>query len=619
VRLRRALEPGAAALVAAALVGGVPHARAHDPASGAAVHVTADPPQLVLGRDAGAELRIAAPEDAEDVAVSANAGRVEDVKRLPAGGWAARWIAPATRVPLVAIVGAVARTPRGAVDGWIAIPCSGQADARVRAAPGAEIELAVAGRRFGPRTAGSDGLAVIPIVVPPGVREAHHGFKPIDLKVPETPLLHAALDRAAVHADRTERVRVFAWVVAPHGAARRGDAPALEATRGTVATVERRPGEFEATWTLPPGRAGEERVVVRLASSPASRTVLRLDALAGPPAVVAVSLDRAGVVAGAEDGAAVTVRALDAGGNPVAAALALEADGAELSDVRQPEPGVLLARLRAPASLHGRTGAVLRASAPSAGISGTRTLPLLPGPPARVRLDAPPGAVRSGTTAVLAASVSDAGGNPVASEPALSVDRGKVVRVEGAAPGVWRVTWAAPPVDAPSRARIAATLGPLRATAEPVLLPPRPGMVLSASAGGASDLRGRFAGARGGAALDLPAVPDRALPLGVELAWRLELEAASLGDGPGVAILAGGSAARVLGPKVVMRASATGGALAAGGTVAPAGRLALDAGLERRGIAPFVEVALLGATEGAPGAFAAMTASIGIRSGVERR
>ena len=38
----------------------------------------------------------------------------------------------------------------------------GLGHAVVRAAPGAEISLTIGGRRFGPRTAGSDGLAVIP-------------------------------------------------------------------------------------------------------------------------------------------------------------------------------------------------------------------------------------------------------------------------------------------------------------------------------------------------------------------------------------------------------------------------------------------------------------------------
>ncbi len=620
MRHRRAPDRGVTcALVLAALAGAAPAAvRAHDPAAGPPLQVVAEPAQLVLGRDPGADLRIAVPDDVEDLSVTASAGRIEDVKRLPAGGLSARFVAPAGRVPQVAIVAAVGRTPRGVVDGWVAIPCSGQADARVRATPGSEISLNIGGRRFGPRVAGTDGLAVIPIVVPPGVREAHHGFKPIDLGVPETPLLHAVLERSSVLADRTERVRVLAWVVAPHGAARRGDAPVFEPSRGSVAVFERQPGEIEGIWTLPPGRAGEERVVVRLASSPVSRTVLRLQTEVGPPAVVAVSFDRIAAVAGVEEGVAVAARALDAAGNPAPAVLDIEAEGAALSDVKQLEPGVLIARLHAPGSLGRRTEAVVRASVVGAGISSTRTLPLVPGAPARAWLGGAPGAVRSARETVLTLEVRDAGGNPVSPVPTVVADRGKVAAVERQGPGIWRVRWVAPAVDGPSRARLSASAGAAQAVLEPVLLPPRPVASLSASAGFARDLRGAW-GATADVAFDFATDPPWARTLGLELAWRAEIDGATVRSGPGVAILAGGSASRVLGPTVVMRASASGGAWLAGDAAAPAARLALELGMERRGLAPFAEVALLGATDGVDGAFAALTLSAGIRLGVERR
>jgi hypothetical protein len=604
------------ALLAAALAGAVAApARAHDTAGGPPLQVAAEPRELVLGRDAGADLRIGAPEDVEEISLSASAGRVEDVRKLAAGSFAARFVPPASRVPQVAIVAAVARTPRGVVDGWVAIPCHGQANARVHAAPGAEIALTIGDRRFGPRAAGADGVAVIPIVVPPGVREAHHGFKPIDLGVPETPLLHAVLDRAAVLADRTERVRVLAWVVAPHGAARRGDVPAFEPTRGTVSVVERQPGEIDAIWTLPPGHAGEERMVVRLPGASASRSVLRLDAVAGPPAVIAMSFDRPGAVAGAEEGVALTARALDAGGNPVSAALAVAAEGVELSDVRE-EGSVLLARLRAPAALHGRKEAVVRASAAEAGITGTRTLPLLPGAPARARLGGLWGAIRSGREAVLELRVADAGGNPVSPAPTVTARQGKVVSVQADGPGAWRVRWVAPSVTTPALARLDAQAGGTRASLEPVVLPPRPAASFEASGGAAFDLRGPSAGAQVAAALDLATGP--AAPLGFELAWRVETDVASLRDGAGMALLAGVSASRVLGPNVVLRASASGGAWLASRSAAPAGRLSIGAGLERRRVAPFLETAVLGATGGRDGAFAAIMVSAGVRFGVER-
>lgn len=594
-----------------------------DASAPAALAVTAEPPRIVLGRDEGAELRISAPEGVDEVSLSASAGEIRDVRRLPEGGFAARLVAPEGRVPQVAIVAAVARTPGGTATGWTAIPCAGRARARVRARPGARVALTIGGRRFGPRTAGPDGVAVIPIVVPPGVREAHHEFTPFDLGVPETPLVHAILDldHAPLLADRPERVRVLAWVVAPHGTARAGDVPAFEPSRGTVAVTERRPGEIEAVWALPPGLAGEERLVVRLPAAPASRSELTLDTVPGAPAVVAVSFDGAGAFAGDPEGAGVTVRVLDAGGNPVPAGLEVAAEGAELSGAREPEPGLLVARLRAPASLRGRAEATVRASAPAAGISGARTLPLLPGPAALARLEAPPGPARAGRVATLALRVTDAGGNPASETgPAVSARGGKVLAVEAQGAGRWRVRWAAPDVAAPARARLVATLGAARAEAVRTVLPPRPRAALLASAGTARALDGASrAAARAGVAVDLAAAESRTPPLGLELAWRAELEVLDAGSGPGLCFLGGGSASRVLGPTLVVRASASAGALLAGGAAAPAARLAIQAGLERRGIAPFVEAALLGASGGGPGALAAVTVSGGIRVGVERR
>lgn len=254
----------------AALAALPPAARAEGeqaPGAGGALAVTADPPRLVLGRDAAAELRIAAPAGVEELEVTASLGKVDGVRRLPGGGFAARYHPPAERFPQVAIVSAIGRGPAGPVDGWLAVPLAGQGEARVRCGPGEEVTVRVEGRSFGPARAGADGVAVIPVVVPPGVKEVHRGFTPVPLRVPETTLLHAALDRRSVLADRSEAVRVLAYVVAPHGAARRGDAPAVEVSRGSVTALQpREAGAWEGTWTLPPGSAGEERLTARLRS-----------------------------------------------------------------------------------------------------------------------------------------------------------------------------------------------------------------------------------------------------------------------------------------------------------------------------------------------------------------
>jgi hypothetical protein len=609
-----------ALLVLAAVAAAPGEARAHDdPASGGAIKITADPPRLLLGRDAGAELRVTVPAGVQDVQLTASVGRIDEVRRLPEGGFAARYRPSGERVPQVAILAAVGRTANGAEDGWLAIPLSGQGDAKVRAAPGTHIELRIGERTFGPRKARADGVAVIPIVVPPGVREAHHGFRPIDLRIPETPLVHAVLDRSVVFADRQERVRVFAYGVAPHGAARRGDAPIFEPSRGTVAQAAREPGVVTGVWTLPPGRAGEERLVVRLPSSPATRAVLRLEAVAGLPAIVAVSFDRDALVARATEEAAVTARALDAGGNVVPAAITLSADGGTLDELREREPGTMEARLRV-ASFEGRREVRVTASLPGAGISGSRALPLRPGEPALARFDDPDGVLRSNGRRVarLRLSVADRYGNAVEATPAVTAERGKVLAVSASGAGAWDVSYVGPVVAGPTSERLVASVGPVKANAHRVLLPPDARWALAPTAGVALDLRGRFRGARSGVAVER-AADARIRAVDADVAWRGEAELVAAGEGAALALLAGGSAARALAPTLVLRGSASGGAIVADGGVAPAGRLALGAGLMRGRIEPFVEAALLLAGRGAPGAFAAVGVSAGIRLGWERR
>jgi hypothetical protein len=180
-RRRAAIALLAAALAAAGA------ARADDarPAGGGPLRVSADPPRLVLGRDAWAELRVSAPREVDAVTFSASVGRVESVRRLPEGGFAARYRPPPEGVPQVAIVSAFAGAGHAFTDGWIAIPLSGEGNARVPGVPGSQVTLRIGDRTFGPRTVSADGVATVPVVVPPGVREAHEGFRPIDLRVPE--------------------------------------------------------------------------------------------------------------------------------------------------------------------------------------------------------------------------------------------------------------------------------------------------------------------------------------------------------------------------------------------------------------------------------------------------
>jgi hypothetical protein len=606
-------------LVAAALAAAAA-ARAGEPAPGGGgpLRVTVEPPRLVLGRDDGADLRIAAPPEVEEVSVAASAGRVEGLRKLPGGGFVARYRAPTERVPQVAIVSVLARTARGLEDGWAAIPLSGEGDARVRGEPGSEITLRIGDRTFGPARVGADGVAVIPVVVPPGVREAHQGFRPIDLRVPETPLLHAVQDRTAVQADREEKVRVVAYVVAPHGAARRGDLPAFEPSRGTVAVAEREAGAFQAVWTIPPGPAGEQRLSIRLPSAPASRTVVQVAAAAGAPAVVAVSFDRDALVAGG-DAAVVTARALDAAGNPVPAELALEAQGAELSGVEPRRPGEVVARVSAGELLRARE-AVVTATARRLGISGARALPLRPGEAAVATFRPRHAVVRADgeREAVLRLTVADRFGNPVSATPTVSAGRGRVVSVEERTPGEYAVRYVAPAVAGTAGDDLVARVGPVRAETSPLLAPPAPALHVAARGGVAVDLAGRFGGPAAGVVAGRPADVALAVRRGAELAWRIEVDGLEgRADAAIATLLAGAGVRRALGRAVELEGAAAIGAVLGPDGSSAAARVSLSLGLRRSFGLPFLEASLLGAGAGAPGAFAALGLSAGVRFGLE--
>jgi hypothetical protein len=563
------------------------------------------------------------------------------VRRLPGGGFAARYRPPPERFPQVALVAALARTPRGLLDGWLAIPLSGQGDARVRTTPGALITLRVGEHIFGPSRADAQGVAVIPVVVPPGVREAHHGFRPVALKVPETALVHAIADHAKVQAHEVEHVRVFAYVIAPHGAARRGDVPAFEASRGSVSVAAREPGAFEALWTLPPGPAGEDRLAIRLPGAAASRTVLRLEAVPGPPATVAVSFDREGLVAGAPEPAIVTARVLDAAGNAVDAPVELAVEGGELSRPEPAGPGAVTARLSVGQRIGARDEALVTARSARAGISGTRAIRLLTGPAAEARLT-PRDAVlhadgRRESTFHLA--VRDGFGNPVRRAPVVTAQRGKVLGVDPDGAGAWRVRYRAPAVPRRTPDRISAEVAPARVEAELLLVPPR-GVSLLPAVGAMFDVRGRFLAPRAGLALEIPA-PALPLPTPLTAAWRLELEGFGYGvervafervegskieverrvdaDVLGGAALVGLSVQRPMlrGPE--LSASLGAGVVLArvhpsdGEGVAPALRAAFGLAWPLRHATPFLEASLLAAGNTPAGAFAALGLSAGLR------
>ncbi|HYD42020.1 MAG TPA: hypothetical protein VEB43_14415 [Anaeromyxobacter sp.] len=600
--------------------------------AGGTLAIAADPPRLVLGRDGGAELRIAAPPELAELSVTASAGRVEGIRRLPAGGFTARYVPPQERHPQVAILAAVGRIGDASLDGWLAVPLSGQGDARVRATPGTDVSLRIGDRSFGPARVGPDGLAIVPVVVPPGVREGHQGFTAVDLRVPETRLVHAALDRTAVAADRAEVVRFYAYVIAPHGAPRGGEAPRVEPTRGTVALRAREPGAFEGTWTLLPGPAGEERLTVRLEGFPASRLGLAVTAVAGPPAAVAVTFDRPAFVAGRGDDVVVTARAVDAAGNPTTGTVVLTADAGTLSQ-EEVGPGAVRGVLHLAPRLEGRSQVVVRGRVPPGAAGGEAALPLQAGAPVRAEVT-PRVAFAHGdgsSEGVLTFALWDEHGNPAAGAPRVVTEPGaRAARVAPGEGGRWEIRVRAAAVDDLTKTRVQAESGGARGEAELWLVPPRSRqLALLAGAGPLVPTGGARLGGHLHLGADLPLPELVALPPQRTLALRLEYvgtdreRRAPGGSRTGTtgAVLAG-PVLRGLFPGGRWFAAATAGLLVGTGERAdgetamglgPALRLGVGLSVPARRTSPFLELGALAAGDTPAGAFTAFTVTVGVR------
>jgi hypothetical protein len=588
-------------------------------AGGGTLRVTASPRRLVLGKDGAAELRIATPPDVAELTVTTTAGAIEAVRRA-AGGFTARYVPPAERFPRVAIVAALGRTAAGAlVDGWIAIPLHGYGKARIRARPGSALTLRIGDRDFGPVVADQNGRATVTVVVPPGVREGHHGFRPVDLGVPETSLVHAVADRAQVRADEAAEVRFRAYVVAPHGAARRGDVPHLEATRGTFAFSAREPGAIEGVWRIPPGPAGEARLVASLPGAPASRAVVRVETLPGPPAEVALAFDRAALVAGADGDVVLTVKVLDAAGNPTRGAVSLASDAGALSPPAERSKGVHVASLTVSPRFGGRPRVNVVARVDGTALSATAALPLEPGAAAVARLDDEV-VVANGEELALRLAIVDGWDNPVPAMPTVAIAHGDVLSVQSLERGVYLVRYRTPAVARRTPVTLEAAVNGVRAQTGLLLVPARRETAFAASAG--------VLGGRGFDAAAFGLAAERGAEwLDERLALRVEGRLARWDDHALTSVLAGVSAGRELSHRLELWTTA-GVGVALGWasresafTTSPAAGLTLGLGRRTAWGTPFLELGALAAGELVPGGgpATAVTLGLGVRFELSRR
>ncbi|WP_426752151.1 hypothetical protein [Myxococcus sp. Y35] len=140
------------------------------------VRVSWTPERIVLGEAPQVSLEVHVPEGAGALHAAVSTGTlVHD--RLEGGPVRTfQWRPPSVRYPQVAVflfwldgAGPDADAPRVTV---ARLPLHGQTELEVATAPGAQVEVEVADRRFGPVLANAQGKARVPVEVPPGVQRA---------------------------------------------------------------------------------------------------------------------------------------------------------------------------------------------------------------------------------------------------------------------------------------------------------------------------------------------------------------------------------------------------------------------------------------------------------------
>lgn len=234
-----------------------------------AASLVANPGKLVLGKDAGAELMVRAPEGAR-VTLTTSVGTVS-APTHQGDHWSARFKPPPVKSPSVALVLAQMENDGERELAWLAIPLFGADTMELETRPGASVEVEVAGAIIGPVTADRSGTARLPLVVPPGVDKAtlhitdklgNRSDKPVDLDPP--PFSRVRIASRSPGATSAAPVDLEIFVVKPDGTP--DDDAKVELTAdGGDASVRKRidPGVYLARYLAPAGKTGTAHLEVK--------------------------------------------------------------------------------------------------------------------------------------------------------------------------------------------------------------------------------------------------------------------------------------------------------------------------------------------------------------------
>ncbi|MCK6530207.1 Ig-like domain-containing protein [Myxococcota bacterium] len=336
--------------------------------------VTANPPQVVLDPGATTLLRFTVKGrdgqvlDGIEPLVTANSGSVGPIRSVGGGGFEAVYTPAAVNFPHVAVLSFTdTRNPESTL-GFFALPLVGKVAYPVNTGrPGSTVNIEVGGQVFGPAVAGPDGMARVPISVPPGTRSGKLSLvdaagarndSVIDLQVPPFGRIKIGQPAAWMPADGATAIPIRVLVVGVAGRPSAGEKVQIACDRGEVANVrDEGNGLYSATLTLAPVKTpvkatitatlvGEEQTskdVVTFEAVPALPQGLSLETV--PPQPAPSSSAKVSARITVPGGAAVPglgvemrtpagpLKVKDAGGGLYTAQVAVPAGGTVLSSV----------------------------------------------------------------------------------------------------------------------------------------------------------------------------------------------------------------------------------------------------------------------------------------------
>jgi hypothetical protein len=318
-RQRTGRRPGArAALALASLT-----VLAASPAARAA-SISIDGGAIVLGQRSSAPVTIRVDEEPgqehRPLRLSASVGSFGEPTRVGSGVYRATYFAPDTRFPQLALVTIWKETGRDAKVDWVSIPLFGASRVPVRARRGASVTIASGFDTFGPVVAGKDGLAVVPIAVPPNVREAVVHVRDGETTKRRIPIetgpynqLVAAIVPSAMAADGADFARLH--VVYRDGGADTHERIRVAPSVGEVRLETASHGRCTYRYVPPAGTPEKEvTFAISVAGDPLSTASARIALSFPPPAKVFVVPPQVALEPGSGAVAKVAVQATSADG-----------------------------------------------------------------------------------------------------------------------------------------------------------------------------------------------------------------------------------------------------------------------------------------------------------------